>query len=97
MLTYSLVAKRAQFCQLRMQFLFSLYFLICQFLIHCTQSWTLQMFVDFHYDDQRAQFKSVTFSIIREKIPRGQKSGTSADFCLYLLNALVKSNNFWHT
>jgi len=26
-----------------------------------------------------------------------QKSEASAYFCLYLLNALTKSNSFWHT
>jgi len=40
------------------------------------------MFVDFHYDDQRAQFKSVTFSIIREKIYRVVKK---RDQCRFLL------------
>jgi len=31
-------------------------------------------------------------------IPGGPKSEASAYFCLYLLNALTKSNNlFWHT
>jgi len=30
-------------------------------------------------------------------IPGGPESMTSAYFCLYLLNALTKYNNFWRT
>jgi len=33
----------------------------------------------------------------KDIIPGGPKSGASAYFCLYLLNALAKSNNFWQT